>query len=1521
MTDRPTLLLGVLLLTLLAFGLAAQDLPPTEPEAPEALFDQKIGDVGVVLEADGTWTSHLGLGWGAGFSPQGVLPGLGYPGLEKGAFFAQEPDFSLTLRLFERLYLQLAYHGTVDDRTFLLGYDGREGEAVQWVKAGNASFTVPPRAGQGLAEGRRGTPAAGAAFTLGPVSLEALARYEDGTRETKSYLGYRDLAAATVTLDDWIRQRFFRLPGPYPLTGVKVLVAAPAGTLGGFRAAVGTEAAVDAATGEVRLEASATRRFLVTWSAAASQASYQSPTLKIPVETDASPGANWFVLAQPGSPSAFELRNRYPVATATTGSIVLYDKDKGLPVPGFTVTQSPSQDWFAVSGDEEAPFLDLTGARGGLYPPAYDHGPTPPLASDRTPPGSPSVLPWIFRLPVETKSSSFALGSDVLAGSLVVVRNGLATSAWKFDAAAGTLTFDGPVFETDAIDISFQRRQASGKASDLMLWQGGRWDLAEGHALEWNVQGRWNMDKGAFTTEDLQSPGRMAATLAYEGRAGEWTWSVSATGGALLADSTGHRRLYGQDTAGAQASLDGNALRPSAAPGSLSRGSDGAAFAAVSLTDATRVQAWYRDYWSNDPLTGAPQVSSWDKPGVGRQAGGSGGWTGPYLVRGDGQKTDRLAAVEVDKTAAANAWAGVQVYFDQGKPQDLRATSAVTVNLRIPEGLGSGRVFFQAGTLAEDFDGTRSVRAVEFRSVPALAFFDQHQGVLQYFPIPENSAWGNDAQGDGSAGEDGTLVTRELSTAGGLSAAATGWQQVRLLLTDAERQLLQRTSGWRLVLVPDSGSGTQTLLAGPVAFEGATWSVKADLTQSGSVHPVELADPARTDGHNLRVDWEAARQNWTVEARNASVRPSSYRALAFRYQYAGTPSPTTLLTLTLKDSVGGLTATWPVSAATADWVDAKINFKDGTLTLNGTPAPSASVVVSGGTGPWDRMTVSKVGNDGAGTFLLSEVEAVEPLWEPTGTSAASATWKQSQPWPSPSFPLVSGTTLEVTSSQAGLTADDWSWRGRSALAGTVGPVRASGEASVLRSAAGEAAHGAYEATLPLAWPGGGPRLELTDRFSDLGLRSERVLVSLPWLGAWDAQVTASGPPAQLDQLYRASWTSPSEWPEGWSAAVKGSLAQSLPWSGVLGDFGPLWRDSWAWLPFPSLPAPFALAQAEVSTQAKWSVMALESQETARVTQSSGATVKWSPAGSWSLRVPIKVEGGGWSVAPSASKRAEAVFSEPSAVFPDESAKRALLWLLGQPGGLAAWPFEEQAAAPWSDAGLQSGLVESSVGLDWDRQALTDWTDLVVPSLGAGKLTTVRGVEDSAEYRAAVVSAQLQAQGLNLFGSLGGNPVFPWYRTEVLSWTAAGSWGVGTRVKDNASEVSLATRTDLILTTEESVKLPVTYQGRWGAGEGQSVGLKPTWRLRQSAELPFELPRWLSPKAFHREFVQELSSSLELGWQPAPSPVVRDLQVSWKGRFLLSDKSELSLTTKWGQQWQENLTVVGLEADLALILSF
>jgi hypothetical protein len=1527
-----------------ALGLQAQTLGPDQAEAPESLFDSKVGDVGVVLEANGTWTTRLAAGWGAGFSPQGMLPGLGYPGYDNGPVFTQVPDFTLTLRLMERYYLDVNFAGTLDDRTFEAGYIGQPGEFLQWVKIGDAPFAMPTRAEQTLSEGRRGDPAIGFVFASGPTTWETAIKYQDGLREVRDFQGYVDLATSRVGPQSWITNRFFRVPGT-SWSGVQILVADPAGTLGasgGYRVALSTEASFDPNTGEIDLPAMATKQFLVTWSGAGS--TYTSPLLKLTatgfLDSTLGSGGYWYVLTQPGYSSPFEIRNRYPMATGTSGSILLYDDKAASPTPlsGWTVGYSPLQNWFQVGGSasagEEAPFLDSP-APGlpGIYPTG--------LAG--SPPQVPATIDWSFHLPATSTATSYSLGTDVVGSSIVVTRNGVPTTAFTFDAKSGSLVFAVPIYDTDLVEISYERSQTGDPATNLVLWHGGRWDLSDDQNLEWALQGQWNMSQQTSTTENLQSPGQVTLTTAWSGKADEWTWKLLATGGARLTDSTGTRMLYGQADSGSQATLDGDALRPSAAPDPF-----GSVLSLGQLSESTRAPEYFRDYWSTDPVTGNPTVGAYGSPGVGDQPWTPGGWVGPYYVMGDGQRTDMLAVAEA--MLATGQWTGMQMFINKGKVQDLSGTTAISVTFRVAETLvDSGgtqpvQLVLEAGNLSRNFDGTGAVRSVTYLSHPALPFYNQAGGYSQNFPIPQNSAWGNDADGSGSAGLDAPLVAYNLNTvaASQIVTSSSGWQTVTVNLTAADRQKLTNATGWRLVMVAPqagwSGPQSKTLLVGPVIFEGSTWSVVPDSSTSGSVNPVEYADASRADGHDLNVTW-SSRSMWQVQGSNPLLDPFAYHTLTFQYQMLGTDATNTPksvpLTLYLGDAQGhGVTATW-YATLTSGWATARIGLDGGSFTVNGQPAPGGTVSYNPGAAGWDRMILTKGSSTGDqnGTLVLTEIEAVDAAWEAIGSTKAQATWTQAKSWPSSDVPLVSGVKLDLMTTQDGLNSNAFSWSGQSNVSGTFGPVRATAEALFLHTPLNDTAHGAYLATLPLGWTGG-PSLELSDQFSDQGLRAEKVTLGLPWVGSFLASAKATGPPTTLNQEYRLGWTSGADWPAGLKASTLQSWDQSLNLTNPLNGFGQTWVDSWSWLPPPSETATYYLLQSVSGFSVAPAPVGFSLDTTLKSTQSVGSSTVWTPTGNWVVKFPFRLSpDAGWSVTPSLSREVDAVYNLEAPEDPQDSVNQTMAELSART--LAGIPFQEQFTqdSPWDSAPstLFSGSLISTAEVDWDRSPASDWTDLALPSAGKVGYATNRGWDSGADYGTWTTTTSLAAKGVNLFGTLGSQPVFTWYRTDVWEWSLDGSWQTGTRTADNVTTLALTTRGDLVLSPVESVGLPVIYKGIWGppvsqtvtANNGsdwtQTLTLKPVWSFRGPANLPFEVPAWVSAREYRRMFVQQISSTMDFGWPVAPQ--VRNLELIWKGRILLSDKSEFDVTASWGQQWQVNLYQIGLELAIDVILSF
>jgi len=1490
---------------------AADPAPDVRAEAPESIFSQKIGDAGVDLQAIGTWDTHFGAGWGEGITPDGTLPGLGYPGYEKGFVFQQIPDFTLTLRLLERYYLQVTYHASLSERSYLVGYDGKPGEFVQWLKLGNSSFGVPARAGQSLPVGAPGAPAAGGAVQWGNTSAEFLVRYEDGSRETMQFRGTRNLSSGSVELTDWIRGRFFRIPGSGPITGVRVLVAQSDTSQTSFREAAPSEASINLSTREVDLASSATRTVLVTWDQAS--ASYPNTSLlglSYQTQTLTGWGAGpWYILTKPGFLSAFELRNRYPIPSGSTGTILLVNRDTGAPILSSSISSSPTQDWFTVSGDEEAPFENLV-------PGAYPQG------NDGTPPVTSATIPWHFEVAgTPGVNSTLDLGSDVEPSSLIVTRNGIQTQAWSFDPTSGKLSFTIPLFETDLVEVSLQRKVTSPTATDLVLWQGGQWILNSDQDLEWALMGRWNVSKDQLTNQDLQSPGAVSLSLQWKGINGPWQWILGATGGALIADSTGHREIYGQNTPGTEATFDGNALRPSSVPSS----GPGTTLASLlgafqAPAEGNRAPLYFRDYWTNDPVTGQPTVSAWGTPNVNPSPFVDGGWRGPYITQGDGTNNDRIAVLETK--LGGGQWAGMDVFLDSGKPLDLRSTTAISIKVRVPNGgLGGAKLLFQAGTLSENFDGTGALRTLSYRTHPALAFQDQTTGFSQYFPIPENSSWANDGNADGVLSDDGTLISLPLDSTTGFDSTNSGWQSIRIVLTASERQLLASATGWRILLLDDgSGLGSKTVLVDSALFEGTTWNVVPDTSApaNSTVSAADEVDASLTQGYHLRVDW-SQRSSWTVQNRNTTVRPSSYETLQFQYRLDN-PSSTTL-TLTFQDADGnGLTATWPATAASS-WQTARIDWVNSTMTVDG--KATGQVTVTGTSAGWDRMTISQSGAS-TGLLYLSDVQAVDPRWEPIGSTNAWIQWTQEEGTSSPGLFSITNTVWQARSQHSGVTAADVLWNGWTSVDTNLGPLKTFAEANLTQSARVSEAHGDYEVTLPVVFPGGWST-SWTDRFSDSGLREEKAALTVPWVGTWTADAMATGPPTVLTQGYHLTWTSAASWPEAISGTLAADWVQNSLFTDTLGNFGEQWTQSWSWLRPVDGIAPYIDLSLSPTMKSRWGPISWETSIQNRAVQTVGPTIAWTPQGSWQLQVPFRVDGDqGWGLTPLIRKTVQAVYGPSTARSPSHLVADTLQWLWA-PSSLAFLPFAEWGSGPepWSatDAGFETGTSESTAGLEFDRSNQGLWTDLALPTSGGVEWIADRSAVGQGQGWMSTYSLHGESRALNLFGTVGSQPLLTWYRTDAFTWGVRASLSNGSESTFDKTTLGADQRTEIFLTERESVAVPLSYQGVWSDTPGQTLTISPGWTYKASADLPFPLPGWLSPRRFHREWIQEVSTVFGWGWQPAPAPVFQNLQIQWKGTLLLSPKSQLSLTTKWGQQWQNDLTLIGLEADLDFLLTF
>jgi hypothetical protein len=184
-----------------------------EDEAPETVFDSKIGDTDVDLYLEGYWDASVKAGLGFAF-----IPGLGwsypyvFPGFPDGFEYDQKPDLILSLWLKERFFFETTIDEDYELNTYLLGYQGKPGEFVQSLKVGNRDVEISAFPYMEFPGSSRHSPAVSAMFQTERSQHEFLFRYDPSLPRKKTFIGKNEVEEARINPANYIRGRFFVLP-------------------------------------------------------------------------------------------------------------------------------------------------------------------------------------------------------------------------------------------------------------------------------------------------------------------------------------------------------------------------------------------------------------------------------------------------------------------------------------------------------------------------------------------------------------------------------------------------------------------------------------------------------------------------------------------------------------------------------------------------------------------------------------------------------------------------------------------------------------------------------------------------------------------------------------------------------------------------------------------------------------------------------------------------------------------------------------------------------------------------------------------------------------------------------------------------------------------------------------------------------------------------------------------------------------------------------------------------------------
>ena len=204
------------LLFLATHLLVPQTLPRNpEKEAPETVFQTKVGDADVDLRLDGYWDASLRGSLGAAVVPgKGIQYPAVFPGFPDGLIYEQKPNLTLALWLLDRYFFETTLQEKRQLNSYVLGYQGKEGELLQSLRAGNKGIEISPYPYMDFPGGSRSSPGIAARLQTERTQHEFLLRYDPSQPVKKTYLGKNSVEELRIDPPAFAQGRFFVLPDP-----------------------------------------------------------------------------------------------------------------------------------------------------------------------------------------------------------------------------------------------------------------------------------------------------------------------------------------------------------------------------------------------------------------------------------------------------------------------------------------------------------------------------------------------------------------------------------------------------------------------------------------------------------------------------------------------------------------------------------------------------------------------------------------------------------------------------------------------------------------------------------------------------------------------------------------------------------------------------------------------------------------------------------------------------------------------------------------------------------------------------------------------------------------------------------------------------------------------------------------------------------------------------------------------------------------------------------------------------------
>ncbi len=666
-------------------GLLARMSGVFDAEDPTSLYSFNVGDKEVEFVLDGTWevdlTGSLTINLGRSASSATITPPV----------FTQKVDMSSWLFIDKTWYFESSFAEEFTKNTVAAGYLGGEDDTVKHVRLGNSGISFPDHftfidvgGGDAIAPGVMGS------FGGKNWDASAVARYDTAARRELRLSGMNEISDEKIDLSEAVTGKWFVLPAANVTGTPSVYVEdengayADSGT--GFagrrwRRLDQAEYRLHGVEGVLELASETSKGVAVSY------AGLTAPSVAAFV-TDTS---EWFDdYVQPADLAGYSLADPTRFLTTIDGEDALLLRERGRFSPFVIASRyrAGGTDLAVVNRNTEIPVRHL--AATSLSETYAEIARTDALA---VPPSALAARDPASRFPIfpeypraylpspvsptglELRSrsykpvSSIALGGDAIAGTVTVVRDGIADRAFTFDQTNGLLTLLNPPRDGETVVISWLDTDSSARNATVTTAAGVRWFPAEGLTLSLATALKWNVSDGGFTDASETSPGTFTVATGVEYRTGGLDAKTAFALELGVTDTTGFYRVYGMDDSAAT-------LYPA--------------------------ETWYRGVSpSIEPvietnLIPADTLSTAD-------------YAEPYGLDGEylpalfsSSSISAVMDLSVDLTSA-DAWSAGEILVGELGGADLRGARTVSVRLRNLGTRDDYDVFLQLGTRAESY--------------------------------------------------------------------------------------------------------------------------------------------------------------------------------------------------------------------------------------------------------------------------------------------------------------------------------------------------------------------------------------------------------------------------------------------------------------------------------------------------------------------------------------------------------------------------------------------------------------------------------------------------------------------------------------------------------------------------------------------------------------------------------------------------------------------------------------------------